>query len=167
MGLDARIMIEVQWPIDVDRPPLPNHPHKDEFPMCVGQYHIADLNQHHYVHGFLMRFAEKSINEDEDKCNSISYVLHKSVLKQLAEVLNAWSTNRTALAPCPNEWWEPCFGLRPGRKGFLKERDRLRRAAKGLSKQIRKARRYVRRKNEKYKHVKNGPSFLVVYEACW
>ena len=163
MGLDARITIEVQY--DADRPPLPNHPHKDGFPMCVGQYRVADLEQHHYVHGFLAGFAEKRTIKDE--CNSTSCVLHKSVLKQLEAKLKNWSTDRAALAPCPDKWWEPCFGIRPGRKGFLKERNRLRREAKGLAKQIRKARRYVRRKNEKYKHVKNGPSFLVVYDACW
>lgn len=162
MGLDARIMIEVQY--DADRPPLLNHPHKDEFPMCVGQYRVADLKQHHYVHGFVCDFARENVNNTN---NCTAFVLHKSVLKQLEAVLKTWSTNRTALPPCPNKWWEPCFGVRPGRKGFLKERERLRGSAKGLAKQIRKARQYVKRKNEKYKHVDNGPWFSIVYEARW
>ena len=139
--------------------PWADHPYEGGFPAHEEQLLVCELKNHHYIHGFMCKRAREKIKAGE------TVDLHKTTLLSLEVLLNAWSTNRAALAPCPYEWWEPCFGVRPGRKGFLKERDRLRKEAKGLAKKIRKARRYVKKMKKKHKGTINAPKYYVVYTA--
>ena len=159
MGLDAKIMIEVLYGPQYDDP-WKGHPHEGGFPAVTTRLLVIQLWKHHYIHGFM---CER--NDAAHECRAIE--LEESTLVALETQLKKWATDPEAFRPCPKQWWGAFFGVRPGEEGFKEERDYHRKEATRVAKQIRKARKYMKKMNAKYGNDLHKPTYYAVYEASW
>jgi len=159
MGLDAKIMIEVLYGPRYE-PPWGDRPHEGGFPAISTQLLVVQLFKHHYIHGFM---CER--NDEAHACQAIT--VEDNTLLVLETQLKKWVTDPEAFRPCPKRWWGPFFGVRPEEEGFEEQRDDYRKQATRVAKQIRQARKYIKKMNAKNGYDVHKPMYYAVYQASW
>ena len=148
MGLDADFLIEVGYGA------------KSEWSL-----HVVELRKHNHIHGYM---CELSRGEADEWRGEAHIELSVDQLKELELKLKQWAKDPDAMKSCPDKWWGPFFGTRPGTPGYEERVAYRRQKAPAIAKKIRKMWTYI----EKQKKTRapgdlSQPFVHGVYHASW
>ena len=157
--LDAELFIEELWGAQ-SRATGDRHPKKDGWPVYRTQYHVASFRQDVRVHSYMCEVSQES-----HKCRDVE--LGASQLLKLARLLKRFATDPKAMADYEDFMEDTLFGWQPGTEGYYADRKRRMEGATALAKKIRKAAKYLK-KRQKADGDSLGHAWVYgVYRAHW
>ena len=158
MGLDAELTLVRAWYL-AGRATYPVK--VDGWPLTRQQMHVVEWCKNHWVHGLLCMMYPEA-NECKEVC------LTSKELRELANKLESWVDDPEAIPPCPESFFGPFFGIRPGEAEYEEVRDAYRDDAKDEAATIRKAADWIDAQERQYARRTNfDPITCAIYKASW
>ena len=158
--LDAELFIEELWGSDPQGMGF-RRPTKDGWPVYRTQYHVASFRQDLRVHSYMCETTEGEAHE----CCDVD--LSASQLLRLAKLLKRFATDPKAMIDYEDLMSGGLFGLHPGTEEYYADREGRMADALALSKKIRKAAKYIKKREKEGGSFRDRAWVYGVYRAQW
>ena len=158
--LDAELFIEELWGSG-QHGTESGRPTKDGWPVYRTQYHVASFRQDLRVHSYMCETNEDAAHG----CREVD--LTAGQLLRLAKLLKRFATDPTAMADYEDFTSSKLFGWNPGSEGHYADLESRMIGALALSKKIRKAAKYIKKRSKEMGNLIDRPWVYGVYRAQW
>lgn len=158
--LDAELFIEELWGQKLAHTTGDRHPTKDGWPVYRTQYHIASLSQDVRVHSY-MNYVTKGAAHN---CRDVE-ISAKDLLR-LAKLLKWFATDRHQMFDF-EEFDDTMFGFKSGSERWEADLKYRMANARALSKKIRKAARYIQKRQKEEGDTLRNAWVYAVYRCHW
>jgi len=158
--LDAQLCIEEFWG-EKNEYTGKHHPKKDGWPVFATRYLVANLHQDCRVHSFMCE-ATGGEAHTQQRDTEVS----ADQLLKLAKLLKRFVKDPNAMTEY-EDLDDTMFGYKTGTERHAEDTDRRREGARVLSKKIRKAAKYIKKRQKEEGHLLEHPLVYAVYRAHW
>lgn len=157
--LDAELFIEELWGSSRHRTGS-RHPTKDGWPVYRTQYHVASFRQDVRVHSYMC----EATKDEAHKCRDVD--LSAVQLLRLAKLLERFATDPKAMADYEN-FDDTMFGYTTGTESHEVDRKRRMENAPALAKKLRKAAKYIKKRQKEEGGSLDQALVYAVYRCIW
>jgi len=159
-NLDAELFIEELW--GSHRACAGGqHPTKDGWPVYRTQYHVASFRQDSRIHSYMCEATKEKAHDCCDADVSAGQLL------KLARLLKRFATDPKAMVDYEDMMSDTMFGWNPGTEGYYADRRSRMEDALALSKKIRKAAKYIKKRQKEEGGGLDHAWVYGVYRAHW